>query len=99
MCEESCLYFNWVDQQYSLPQNVDIDQWCNAIAFFNAGTATVLVDACPIPPGFTKFIGGNRLELIKGRHSIAFIPGALLTQICVVTQKLYVAPFPKCLQS
>jgi hypothetical protein len=85
---EEILYYNTVTQAYSVPTKITLDIRCNGITIRNAGASTLLFDDEPIQPGQSKMIGGNRAELMRGRHDISFTGAG--ANLAFVTQKYYV---------
>lgn len=91
-----------MQQPYAQQTNVPVVENCNGITIINVGTTICTVNGEQIQPGNSKSIGGNEMEIYKGRCDIAFmtldkgiVPAAQTTPVincCYVTQKFYVGP-------
>jgi len=96
--DELFLYFDTSVDQYALPMKITLADTCNGITFKNLGTTLLLVDADVLQPGQSKSFGGNRGEIYRGRHDIAFqtqtVAPPVVTNLVAVTQKYYVKPGP-----
>ena len=96
MCDERLYYFDTTPYTYTKPQKINIPSLCNAISIKNTGNIICVVDEEPIQPGESKSIGGNRGEILYGRHDISFttagmdiVPPTQLPQ-AFVTAKFYI---------
>jgi hypothetical protein len=92
---EDRLYFDTSLQDYSVEQNITLDKACNLLLVKNAGTSVLLFDLDPLQPGESKVIGGNRNEVLVGRHQVSFRGAGV--NLAIVTQKYYVEPPKYCL--
>lgn len=96
MCDERLYYFDIATYTYSRQQKVNVPYLCNAITVKNTGNIICVVDEDPIQPGASKSMGGNRGEILTGRHDISFTTAGMAvippTQnpSAVVTAKFYV---------
>jgi hypothetical protein len=95
---EQLLYFDTSVLQYAVPAKINLDLLCNAIVVNNTGNIICLIDDEPLQPGDSKTIGGNRGEILTGRHEIGFttvgmavVPSPII-QSAFVTQKFYINP-------
>lgn len=86
MCEK-LLYFNWTTLPYTATKEVTLDPLTNSVTVKNLGTSNVVLQGEDILPGDFKVIGGNRLEVIKGRVDISFTGAG--TNLAIVTLKYY----------
>lgn len=96
MCDERILYYDVHTDIYAQPQKVNIDERCNGMVIKNAGTTLLITDGETLQPGESKSYGGNRLEILTGRHEFFFQtqtpPPLVITNLAIVTQKIYVDP-------
>jgi hypothetical protein len=90
---KNLIEYNVVTQEYSLPQQVVLDRYCNGLVIKNAGNTLVIIMGDTLQPGESKSIGGNYGEVYRARTDINFLPPPvppLVTQnLAVVTQKFY----------
>ena len=91
--KEPLIAWNFDTKDFSVNAQIDIDQLCNAITVKNAGTTLVLIQGDILQPGESKAMGGNRMEILRGRFDIRFQtqvpPPLIITNLAFVTQKFY----------
>lgn len=86
---EKLLQYNISTQVYNGSQDVPTMDFCNGFSVRNVGTNNVIVMGDTLAPNESKSFGGNRGEIFVGRIDIKFPPSAILTNLCLVTQKYY----------
>jgi hypothetical protein len=96
MYDEPVLYYDVHTDIYGAPQKINIDEFCNGMVIKNSGTTLLIVDGETLNPGESKSFGGNRMEILVGRHELSFQtqvpPPATIINQAVVTSKVYVKP-------
>jgi hypothetical protein len=87
MCDQKLLQYNIVTSNYQSRLEIEIEHWCNGMVIKNDGTVNCFFNTEPIVPGESKSIGGNRLEIYRGRATLSFATGGIAS--AWVTQKFY----------
>lgn len=80
--------FTLIFQQYGAAQQLDLNN-CNAITFYNTGSATAFIELTPILPGASLTFNGNECEVCTDVVQLTFDLTAGLVQSLVVIKKVY----------
>jgi hypothetical protein len=92
-CKEALLAYNFKTDVFAGPTQIDLDPLCNAIIIKNAGNTNLIFQGDIMIPGESKAIGGNRMEILRGRIDLGFtlpVPAPPVPQnLAFITQKFY----------
>jgi hypothetical protein len=96
---DSLIYYDEFVQPVTTAKKIVRDENCNGYVVKNIGNTVCFINLDPLQPGEFRSMGGNRLEIYRGRIEIKF--GAQVTDLAdppsnsaIVTQKFYLFNTP-----